>query len=399
VAEQQQDPIDRILDDLKKKELNISRNDIATRYSLLVDNFKVRPAEAMRTTISYFCKEAGIAPAARGQMVTAVVEDVAYGGMWLEMDAKCVKLFDPKNKAIRQVGILGDKTGLLRFTMWAKADKLPLLEEGKSYHFKGLASDEYNGKFSVKLSKATKITVIADIESMEYTGSGDTVDMKVAEIKEAGTWLNLEVKCVQIWESTNDVVDQSGLIGDETGTIKFTKWTKSCIKEKFEEGKSYRIENVVADEYNGKLSVKLNKNSVIKLLDRDIEAAFTEVEFIGAIVSVSDKNCGLIKRCPICKAVLQKNVCVKHGKVNGTPDLRLLTSIDDGKSVLTLLLKREQTENILGNSLEDLRRMTAEALDPRLTVDMAEFMLLGRYFKVKGPQMDDLIVASVVESV
>ncbi len=43
-----------------------------------------------------------------------------------------------------------------------------------------------------------------------------------ADVKEDGKWVTLKVKVVQIWDNTSDKITQTGLIGDETGIIKFT---------------------------------------------------------------------------------------------------------------------------------------------------------------------------------
>jgi len=46
----------------------------------------------------------------------------------------------------------------------------------------------------------------------------------ISEIKENRKWVSLRVKVIQLWDSTSDKIIQSGLIGDETGMIKFTIW-------------------------------------------------------------------------------------------------------------------------------------------------------------------------------
>ena len=45
--------------------------------------------------------------------------------------------------------------------------------------------------------------------------------MKVMEINEPGLWVDLKVKVAQLWETNSDAISQSGLVGDETGIIKF----------------------------------------------------------------------------------------------------------------------------------------------------------------------------------
>lgn len=388
-------PIESIMSTLKKHEVTVPQSEVEKRYNLLVDAFKIKPDAAVKSTANFFLKEAGVAPANKGPKKTVKVDEIAYGGMWIELDAKVVKLKEPKNPAISQTGVLADETGTIWFTKWAKAGKLPNVQEGKSYHFDGLASDEYNGRCSVKISKATKIAELDhDIQAVEY--QGDTIEAKIADITEVGQWLNVEAKCVQLFDPSSDSIAQTGLLSDETGTMKFTKWAKANLKEKFEEGKSYRIENVIADEYNGRFSIKLNKNSVIKELDKDIESSYSETEFYGNIVNISPSS-GIIKRCETCKAVVQKGVCKAHGKVKSTLDLRVMGNIDNGLAVQSFLLKRQETEALLGKSMDALQEEVREAMDNSIVVTEIEGKLLGRYATMKGIQMDDLMIANSVE--
>ena len=139
----------------------------------------------------------------------------------------------------------------------------------------------------------------------------------------------------QLWETNSDAISQSGLVGDETGTIKFVKWVKADLPN-LEEGKSYRLRNLVTDEFQGRFSVKLNRTSQIEPLDVDVEVGSQAAEFSGALVDVQ-KGSGLIKRCPVCKRSLAKGVCSDHGKVEGTYDLRIKAVIDDGRRVQDVL--------------------------------------------------------------
>jgi replication factor A1 len=59
-------------------------------------------------------------------------------------------------------------------------------------------------------------------------------------VKEDGKWVTLKVKVVQIWDNTSDKITQTGLIGDETGIIKFTIWESANLPP-MEEGRSYEI--------------------------------------------------------------------------------------------------------------------------------------------------------------
>ena len=119
----------------------------------------------------------------------------------------------------------------------------------------------------------------------------------------------MTVKVVDLWEPRSDAVAQVGLLGDESGTIKFTKWSKSDLPT-LEEGAVYDLRNVVTDEYEGRFSVKLNRTTTIEELDEEIEVGDDDLTIEGALVDIQSGS-GLIKRCPEddCTRVLQNGRC------------------------------------------------------------------------------------------
>ncbi|OPY45539.1 MAG: replication factor A [Methanosaeta sp. PtaU1.Bin016] len=218
--------------------------------------------------------------------------------------------------------------------------------------------------------------------------------LKVVEIDEPGRWVDLTVKVTQLWETNSDAIAQSGLIGDDTGSIKFVKWAKAELPN-LEEGKSYHLKNAVTDEFQGRFSVKLNRTSKIEPLDIDIEVGSQSVEFAGALVDVQ-KGSGLIKRCPVCKRSLAKGICSEHGKVEGTYDLRIKAVIDDGRHVQDVLINRETTERLVGLELDEARQMAMEALDHEVVRSLIEGKLVGRYFNITGPRVDRYILVETI---
>lgn len=75
------------------------------------------------------------------------------------------------------------------------------------------------------------------------------------------------------WIITRDVLFETGdhkeWETDETGTIVFTTW-KSTGCSVLEEGKCYTFKNVVTSEWQGRISIKINKNSEILPYQGDI---------------------------------------------------------------------------------------------------------------------------------
>ncbi|MCZ7356338.1 MAG: replication factor A [Candidatus Methanoperedens sp.] len=234
-----------------------------------------------------------------------------------------------------------------------------------------------------------------NIPKTEFFTQRETPQVKASDIKEDGKWVTLRGKVVQLWETNHESISQVGLLGDESGTIKFTKWTKANLPQ-VEEGKSYLFKNVTTSEWQGQFSVKLNKTSEIVPIKEDIEVGSTLTEFTGAIVDIQSGS-GLIKRCPECNRALVKGACGEHGKVEGTYDLRVKAVMDDGERVQDILLNREITEALIGITLEKAREMATEALDQAVVLDMIKSKLVGRYFVVQGAKLDRFILVDSIK--
>ena len=310
------------------------------------------------------------------------IADINQSEQWINLRAKVVQLWDSEHESIDQIGLIGDETGTIKFVKWAKSELAPL-EEGKSYSFENLTTDEFEERFSVKFNKSSSIKELdEDIETPDREAQLVEID----SINESNKWVNLRAKVVQLWESEHESIDQVGLVGDETGTIKFVKWAKSELPS-LEEGKSYSFENLTTDEFEERFSVKFNKSSSINELDEDIEVGFSATEFTGAMVHIQDGS-GLIRRCPICNRALMKGTCMEHGNVDGIHDLRIKAVLDDGTMVQEALFNREITESISGITLEEAKEMAVDALDQSVVMDEMKKRLLGRYYTMSGSILD-----------
>ncbi len=226
---------------------------------------------------------------------------------------------------------------------------------------------------------------------------GDSEHAEIAEIDSAEEWLDVRAKVVELWDPNSDAVAQVGLLGDETGTVKFTKWSKSDLPA-LEEGATYELGNVVTDEYQGRFSVKLNSTTTIERLEQDIEVGDDAVEIEGALVDIQSGS-GLIKRCPEddCTRVLQNGRCSEHGEVEGEFDLRIKGVLDDGTGVHEVIFDRETTEAVTGIELAEAKEMAMDALDTSVVAEEMREQLLGRYYRVTGPTLGRYVLADGVE--
>ena len=216
-------------------------------------------------------------------------------------------------------------------------------------------------------------------------GRGGTTELKLGDIDADEQWIDVTVKLVDLWEPRSDSISQVGLVGDESGTKKFVAFKTSDLPE-LEEGKSYRLSNVVTDEYQGNFSIKLNRTTTITELDSEVEVGDDTSEAEGALVDIQSGS-GLIKRCPEadCTRVLQNGRCSEHGNVDGEFDLRIKAVLDDGADVHEVIFGRETTEELTGVTLEEAKQRAMDALDTTVVADDMRADVLGRYFRVQGP--------------
>jgi len=219
--------------------------------------------------------------------------------------------------------------------------------------------------------------------------------VKIADITKPGQWISVKAKVVQLWDSSSPSVSQVGLIGDETGIIKFVIWAKSG-KGEVEEGKSYLFRNVVTDSFQGRMQINVTRTSEIIELDEDIPLPPREIEVVGALVAIQ-QNSGLITRCGICRRVMTKGICPIHGKVEGFEDLRIKGVVDDGENVYEIILNEENIKKLTGIDLEKAKRIATERLDRNAVLSELKGRLLGRYLKVKGTRGGRYLIVSDVE--
>jgi len=219
----------------------------------------------------------------------------------------------------------------------------------------------------------------------------------VNEINQDEQWVDLRVKLVDLWDPRSDSISQVGLLGDESGTIKFVAFETSEL-EQLEEGKAYELSNVVTDEYQGTYSVKLNRTTTITEINEEIEVGDNSETVEGALVDVQSGS-GLIKRCPEenCTRVLQNGRCAEHGEVDGEFDLRIKAVLDDGHEVQDVIFNREATEELTGIELDEAKQLAKDALDTTVVADEMRADILGRYFTVTGPTLGRYVLANEFE--
>ncbi len=228
-------------------------------------------------------------------------------------------------------------------------------------------------------------------------GAGGNEQILLNEIDQDEQWVDVRAKVVELWDPRSESISQVGLLGDESGRLKFVSFTTSELPE-LEEGKSYALGNVVTDEYQGNFSVKLNRTTSITELDEEIEVGDDSTSVDGALVDIQSGS-GLIKRCPEedCTRVLQNGRCSEHGNVEGEFDLRIKAVLDDGNEVHEVIFNREMTEELTGIELDEAKQMAMDALDTTIVEEEMRGDLIGVYYRVNGPTFGRYVLADEVE--
>ncbi len=236
------------------------------------------------------------------------------------------------------------------------------------------------------------------IETKYWGGAGKAPVVKIEQIKADNEWLSLKAKIVQLWDNRSDKVAMTGLIGDETGVIKFTVFAKNAgiIPGGFAEGSSYLFENMVSSVWQAQTNVNANKTTTITPCE-DVDARRRTETLAGVITTISSGS-GLIKRCPECSRALIKGACGEHGRVEGRYDLRIKAIFSPfGKDeLIDLIVGTEPTEELTGLSVAKAKEIATESLDAAVVEDKFRKELVGRYYEVTGSILTNgMIVESI----
>ncbi len=82
--------------------------------------------------------------------------DIDEIGRNVSMKVKVLRLWVSKSDKVAQLGLMGDLSGNVRFTIW-KSSCQPPLEEGKSYHIKNAVTDYFGGSYQIQVVDKTNI--------------------------------------------------------------------------------------------------------------------------------------------------------------------------------------------------------------------------------------------------
>jgi replication factor A1 len=384
---------ERISRKFSQKGTEVDPKKIEGKLRRLVNEFGVQPSEAERSVNNELAKEFNL-PAmgtggggkSSGAAETKKIADVAPGE-WVTIEGKVVALSAPASPTIAQSGIIADESGAIRFVTWTKSNA-PAMNADSWYKIESAVVDEFKGTASLKIHSGTTVKESA-IDGPLIPGTVPVLNLHTG----VG---NVRVKVVQEWDASHERMLQSGLVADETGSVKFVIW-KEPGKEKLTVGSVYNIFYALVDEFNGRLSLNLNTATIMQD-DGDILVSGGDVTARGAIVHIAPGS-GIIKRCPVegCnRALSRQNYCPVHEiQPKFHYDLRIKGWLDDGIKTHNILLQRDVVESLTGITLE-----AAQEIAENNPLGMDEVFLrmrdaiLGRYISCQGREIDNRLLVN-----
>jgi len=388
---------DRISRKFQKSGQTIDPKKIEGKLRRLIEEFGVQPSEAERSVTNDLAKEFNLpqmgSGGGGGKSGSATepkkIADVSPEE-WVTIEGKVVALSAPASPAIAQSGIIADDSGGIRFVAWAKSNA-PAMTVGSWYHIESAVVDEFKGIASLKIHSGTTVK--------ESATDGALIPSTVSIVNLHTGVGSVRAKVIQEWDASHERMLQSGLLGDETGTIKFVIW-KEAGKEKLAVDSVYNIFYALVDEFNGRLSLNLNTATIMQD-DGDILVSGGIVAIRGAIVHIAPGS-GIIKRCPVegCnRALSRQNYCPVHEiQPKFIYDLRIKGWLDDGEKTHNILLQRDVVESLTGITLD-----AAKEIAENNPLGMDEVFLrmrdavLGRYITCHGREIDNRLLVNTCE--
>ena len=381
---------ERISGKFVEKGIEINKASVETQLDRLINEFCVNPAEAERAVLSDLSREYQVdvistANAGTGEVVRSI--NLVRAGEWVSIEGRVVSLEDVRSDAIAQSGTLADETGAIRYVIWSKSGK-EILKEGKWYRISHAVADEFKGAVSLKVHSGT------EIEEIDGRILPIPVPVPLAELKPGIA--TVRIKLVQEWEPRHERILQTGIVGDESGTVKFTIWKDgSPEQETLKPDVVYEIYYAPVDEYQGRCSVTL-RDGMFMEVDGSIEVGTLKQSFSGAIIQISPGS-GLIRRCPVegCKRMLSRqNYCPVHEhQEKFIYDLRLKAVLDNGISALNIIVRKDALEKVSGITLDE-----AISIAESSPIGLEEIMeklskaIIGRYMVCTGSEFDNRLI-------
>ena len=86
------------------------------------------------------------------------IEDLNDGD-WADIEVEVIEMWDSNHESIRQVGLIGDDTGIMKLVSWEKSN-MPLMQEEHKYRLSKVVISVYENRIQGALNSRSTITPI-----------------------------------------------------------------------------------------------------------------------------------------------------------------------------------------------------------------------------------------------
>ena len=287
---------------------------------------------------------------------------LSFVGKIVAVEERDVEVKGETKKIFR--GLVGDETAVLPFTAWKDFG----LQQGDVVRVKNASAGEWGGQPRLNLSEWTEVEKTdEEMEPIKRKPQHHSImDLKpgLSNVEVKAKVLTMEEREVSVGDAGKKVY--TGVMGDETGKIRYTSWVDFGIRE----GDVIRIEGAYIKSWRGAPQLVFDEKSKVEKLEEEMQVSSekipiyrvveagggVEVGIDGVIIEIQDGS-GLIYRCPKCNRAIRDGVCVVDGEVEGVPDLRIKAIVDDGTGAVKAIIGRNVTEKITGKTLKEYEGM------------------------------------------
>jgi len=304
-------------------------------------------------------------------------------------------------------GRVGDQTGSIGFLSWKALE----VKEGDLVKIENAQVKRFRETPEINIGDYTKIEPYHDGAFPTKDDIQQESKSTIMSLRDGQRDVEIDLQVVDWTVRTFTTKEgesrevRSGEVQDPTGRCRLTSWAKVDLQP----GSFIRIQNARVQAWQGSPDLVTDGPDQIVVLD---EAPFGPIDSSnhwvtedldvltsggsrrgistsGRIVSVRSDS-GIILRCTKegCRRVLRDGMCGEHGEVEGSEDLRLMMVIDSGVSNASLLVSREPSESVIGESFQEIAgRIRANGPEPFMSELKERF--LGRRVTVNGRSIND----------
>lgn len=398
------------LDELKRILPDQDVGDLEKELAEAVKTLQLTPSQALRKVVRDFGKDPRLITVSHSKLDSLVASvPISFTAKIITINERTIQKEDREIKMY--YGILADEVTSRQFTAWndygLKRGDVIKVEKAFVREWKDelrLNFGDYTtvSKLDIEIETAIQGREITPLEKL-VAGSSFTIIARILEIQEA---------TVNTKDGPKDII--RGTVADETAKLPITSW----IGLPAGIDSVLRIENAYIREWQGVPQINIGENSIIEILGSDAlppkdflagdrqytidelgdRSGTPDAAVTGIVVDIKTGS-GLIHRCPQCNRVLQRGVCMVHGRVEGNPDLRIKAIVDDGTGALTTIFPRGLTETIIEKDLEAAKADAKESMDMQVVHDEIVERFLMKHVTVHGNvSNDDFGLMMIVQS-